>query len=95
VTSDGHCALHVGVAVKACLSPEFKVGFRGLTATEVSVTTGGVTVTVMTVEASLVVPLRLALTNIPTVPATDPAAKLTELPDPEMEPSELLEIAHR
>jgi hypothetical protein len=85
----GHVALHVGVAVKGCDPPVDTVGVIGATATEVKVT--GVGVTVMIVELSLVTPLSVAFTKMPTVPPVVPALKSTDAPLPEREPSALLE----
>jgi hypothetical protein len=69
ILEGGHVALHVGVAMKTWAPSEATVGIVGLTATEVRVTA----VMVITVEVILVIPLSVALTKIPMVPAVAPA----------------------
>jgi hypothetical protein len=89
---DGQVALHVGAAVKAIVFPELTVGVVGLIATDSRMMK--VVVTVMTVVAPRVVPLRVALTKMPTVPAVLPAVKATEAPTPPSEPSRELLKTH-
>jgi hypothetical protein len=84
----GQVALHVGVALKSCFPPMATVGVSGLTATETRLM--GAVVTVITVDASLVVPLSEALTKSPAVPAVVPALKVTVLPLPLRDPSAML-----
>jgi hypothetical protein len=86
----GHVELHVGVAVKICELPSPTVDAAGPTATDDKVTDGGA-VTVMVVELPVVVPLRVAFTKMPTVPAVLPAVKVIEGPLPLSEPSAELE----
>jgi hypothetical protein len=83
--------LHFGVAVKNCLPPKVTVGAVGLTDTEVRVTGAA---TVMTVELPLVVPLSVALTNMPPVTAALPAVKIIDTPEPVREPMALLVRVH-
>jgi hypothetical protein len=84
--------VHVAVAVIACAPPNPTVGEAGLKATETRVMVD--TVIVITVELSLVTPLSVALTYMPTVPEVVPAMKLTEGPEPVIEPMETLVSAH-
>jgi hypothetical protein len=70
---EGQVELHDGVAVKICVPPAATEGEVGFNATEERV--AAVVVTVITVWAPLVIPLRVALTNMPTVPAVVPALK--------------------
>jgi len=73
--------------------PAATVASVGVTVTEESVTTAPVTV--ITVDPSTVVPLRVALTNMPTVPPVVSAVNVTPLPEELLrDPSDELERAH-
>jgi hypothetical protein len=80
----GQVELHVGVAVNGIEPPVPRVAGDGLTATDSRVTDEAAIV--ISVEVSLVTPLRVAFTKIPTVPAVAPATKLTEAPEPVIVP---------
>jgi hypothetical protein len=74
------------------LPPEATVGLVGLNDTEDRVI--GVVVTVITVDASFVTPLYVALTKIPTVPALLPAMNDIDAPLPLSVPIPLLVRDH-
>ena len=69
--------VHIGVAEKDCVLPEATVGAAGLIDTDVRMFAA---VTVISVEVIRVVPLSVALTKMPTVPAVLRAAKVVETP---------------
>jgi hypothetical protein len=81
--------LHAGVAVKACEPLVTIVGVNGLSATEFRDT-----VTVIIVDDTTTVPLRVALTKMPTVPVLVPALNVTDEPLPLSVPSVLLVRVH-
>lgn len=73
--------LHVGEAANDCVPPEVRLAVPGVIATEVnSHPPVAVTVTIAT-GLCFVIPLSVALTKRPTVPAVLPAVKVSELPD--------------
>lgn len=86
----GHVEVQVAVAVKSCWPPAVTVGPEGATDTDVRV----MGLTVISVNASLVEPLSVALTKMPTVPVVTPALKVSELPLPLIVPSVVLLSAH-
>jgi hypothetical protein len=88
----GQLPLHVGVAVKSCVFPAATEGAVGPTATELRVTTGAVTV--ISAEAVSVVPLSVAFTKMPSVPAVLPAVNDSEAPVPLIEPIPVFEMLH-
>lgn len=87
----GQVELQVGVAVKDCVFPDATEGLVGPTATEVNVIAGAVTV--ITVDAPLTVPLRVAFTNMPSVPAVEPALKVAVVVEGVRDPRAVLERA--
>jgi hypothetical protein len=89
----GQVALHTGVAVNSWVLPEATVGDVGPIESEVKVMT--VTITLITVFVSTVVPLSVAFTKIPTVPPVLPALKVTDIPLPLSEPRAALERFQR
>jgi hypothetical protein len=84
--------LQVGVAEKGCDPPTTTFADVGLMVTPVRTGTDGAE-TVMVVEPSLLVPLRVAFTKMPTVPAVVPAVKVSVVPLPLSVPSALLDMA--
>ena len=72
--------LHVGEAANDCVPPEVRLAVPGVIATEVnSHPPVAVTVTIAT-GLCFVIPLSVALTKSPTVPAVLPAVKVTDAP---------------
>jgi hypothetical protein len=68
-------ALHVGVAVKTCVPPEARVAVVGPTTTE-----SRLTIVIFAAELCTVIPLSVAFTKRPTLPAELPAVKVTLAP---------------